>query len=286
MDESLFQTCLRALTQQTFHQFYWKTFRIEQADTDEQRKRVFHLRYQVFCEDQRFGHTIDNPALIEKDSYDDRAIHHLLIHSQTNEAVGTVRVLLPRVSDPSASFEIQNFCKHPLLADEERAQHLCEISRLCMSWNFRRRPGDGRFLPAYSEQEPHSDLLPHGQAFLRRRITYAPLGLISAAFETAMDRGLLNCVSLLDPADFKSLKRLGLPYKVLGPRVQAHGSVQPIMLNIKYALDNMEAANPECWEIVSDKGRLTRRASEIQLEQWHQTIFDETARAGILHRIM
>ncbi len=288
-DETLLQACMRTIIQQTFYQSYWKTFSVVEADTDALRDQAFRLRYRVYRTDGRFEAQdgLDNPALIEKDVYDARAVHHLMIHTATGQVAGTVRVLLPGVSDPLKSFEMQQVVRHPLLENEDRAQHLCEISRLCMAWQFRRRPGDGRYLPAYCEQEGSSDMIPIGRAFARRRITYAPLGLIKAAFETAMDRGLLDCISLMDPADFRSFKRLGLPYKVLGPRVNTQdGSQQPVIYNIKNALDSMETVNPECWEIASDKGRLSQRASSLQLDNWHRDIFTETPQSGLLGRFL
>ncbi len=288
-DETLLQACMRTIIQQTFYQAYWKTFSIVAAETDALREKAFRLRYQVYRADGGFeGQESDaNPALIEKDAYDARAVHYLLIHNATGQTAGTVRVLLPGVSNPLHSFELQDLCRHPMLEHEDRAQHLCEISRLCMAWQFRRRPGDGRTLPAYCEQEGH-DMIPMGLSFARRRITYAPLGLMKAAFQTAMDRGLLDCVSLMDPADFRSLKRLGMPYKVLGPKVtfmQDCGQ-QPIIYNIKAVLDSMESFNPECWEVLSDKGALSQRASEIQLENWRHDIFTETVQSGFLNRFL
>jgi N-acyl amino acid synthase of PEP-CTERM/exosortase system len=284
--ENLLQACMRTIQQQTFYNAYWKAFKVMEAGTDDLRQQAFRLRYQVYCTEGPGTGAGDDPAQIERDAYDDRAIHYLLIHNATGQAAGAVRVLLPRASAPLNSFEMQKLCSHPLLENEERAQHMAEISRLCMAWQFRRRPGDGRILPAYFEQESEHDIMPLGKPFsIRRRITYAPLGLIKAAFEAVMDRGILDCIALMDPNDFRSLKRLGLTYKILGPRVTAYGSQQPIIFNIKAALDNMEAANPECWEIVTDKGRLARRASELQLETWNDTVFDEPAKHKLMSRI-
>lgn len=285
-EDNLFQACLRTIQQQTFYQAYWKIFKIIEADTNELREQAFRLRYGVYYADQRFENQAEDPANIEKDAFDDRAIHHLMVHVPSNKVIGTVRVLLPKTSNPLESFEVQQNCTHPLLENEDRTQHLCEISRLCMAASFRKRPGDGRILPAYSEQESSPDFMPLGKAFIRRTITYAPLGLLSAAFETAMDRGILDIISLMDPGDFRSLKRLGMPYKILGARVNfGQVSLQPIIYNIKNVLDNMEQANPECWEVLSHKGRLNRRAMEIQLNNWDTAIFDETAKAGMMKRL-
>jgi N-acyl amino acid synthase of PEP-CTERM/exosortase system len=285
-EDNLWQACLRTVMQQTFYQSYWNTFSLLRAETDEQRERVFRLRHEVY----RAGRKEETPdgflSLMEKDAYDDRAAHYLLLHTASGDAAGTVRILMPSVSRPLESFEIQGLCPHPLFGNEERVQRICEVSRLCMSPKFRRRPGDGRVLPAYNEQEAEGGLQPVGKAVFRRRITYAPLGLLMAAFEGAMDKGILDCVSLVDPDDLRTMKRLGIPHKILGPKVESNGPHVPVIFNVQNALDGMEGVNPECWEIVSDKGRLTRRAHEIQLENWHHSIFDDTAKASLLNRIL
>jgi hypothetical protein len=50
-------------------------------------------------------------------------------------------------------------------------------------------------------------------------------------------------------------------------------------------MDNMEQVNPECWEVLSDKGRLSHRATEIQMNNWNTAIFDETVKAGFMSRL-
>lgn len=282
---------MRALHQQNFFNAYWKAFDVVTADTDELRAKAFRLRYLVYCKDDPDCEYSDNdapidPALLEQDTYDERAVHHLLIHKPSGKTAGTVRVLLPSEDNALSSFSLQTVCDHPLLGIEQRVTQLCEISRLCMSPEFRRRPGDGRVLPAYSEQENGATNGTGGMHYFRRRIPYAPLGLIQAAFETAMSHRFLDCISVMDPHDFRSLKRIGLTYRVLGPRIDYLGRQQPIIFNIKNVLDMMAANNPECYEVVSDHGRLSERASTLAQERWQDNIFDEVTQEMILHKLL
>lgn len=281
--DGMMGAALQAVRQQTFYNTYWKTFSVREADSEALRLEAYRLRYQVYhgLEDDGSG----NPDLIEKDEYDERATHHILYHKESGLAAGTVRVLTPSTSNPLKSFALQSVCDHPLLSIEERAQYLCEISRLCMAPQFRRRPEDGRILPAYYEQEWVKQG-PNPLNMLRRRIPYAPLGLIGAAFDTAMRAGLLDCVSVMDPCDFASLKRIGFTYRVLGPRIEYQGSQQPIIFNIKHVLDNMAVQNRECWEIVSDHGKLNERANLLQQERWHDGIFDDVTRELSMRKLL
>ena len=282
---TLLDACIKKFRQQAFYNAYWKTFEVVAADTDELRRQVFHLRHQIYCRENRFLEPDQFPDELERDAFDRRAIHHLLIHKETGKPAGTVRVLLPDDSRPLTSFELQKTCDHPLLQIENRVMGLCEISRFCMAQRFRRRPRDGHLLSGYYEQEWDEDGKP-GLSILRRRIPYAPLGLMKAAFETAMAGGITNCVMALESSQFQTLRRLGLNYRVLGPRIDMHGVLQPLIFNIKAALDGMEAENRECWEVVSDQGRLHGRASELYHYNWQDTVFDENTRDMILRKLI
>lgn len=285
--KSWLRACVQSLQQQAFYSTYHNSFTIQRADTPEQVDQALALRYDVFCRENGFIDPSRFPDERERDEFDERAIHHLLIHKATGNVAGTVRVLLPDPERPLTSFELQKLCDHPLLQIENRALGLAEISRLCMARDYRRRPRDGHVLPSYYEQEWNEDgnrdtALP----FFRRRIPYAPLGLMMAAYESVLAAGILDVVTAADPSQFRTLKRIGLSYRVLGPRLHYMGQQQPFIFNIKTALDTMAAENPECWDVVSDRGRLHRRAGELHQNHWQDEIFDEVCREMILRKLI
>lgn len=285
--QSWIKSCVQTIQQQAFYNTYWKSFSVVRADSEEMREKAYRLRYEVFCRENGFIDSTHLPESQERDEFDERAIHHLLIHKGTGKVAGTVRVLLPDERRPLTSFELQKICDHPLLQIENRALGLAEISRLCMAREFRRRPRDGHILPSYYEQEWSAGEDRGGQLpFFRRRIPYAPLGLMMAAYETVLGAGLLDVVSAVDPTQFRSLKRIGMSYRVLGPRLNYQGCQQPFIFNIKTALDTMAAENPECWDVVSDRGRLHRRANELHQNNWHDEIFDDVCKEMIMRRLI
>ena len=286
-DMSMLDNCLQAIRQQAFYNTYWKTFNVLRADTDELKEKAFQLRYQIYCTENLFIEPAEHPGEIERDAYDPRAAHHLLIHRATGDVVGTIRVLLPHDTQPLRSFELQKVCDHPLLQLENRINELCEISRFCMASRFRRRPNDGRLLPAYYEQEwtEGESRLP-ALGLFRRRIPYAPLGLLMAAFETVLQNGVTTCVTALESKQFHTMRRMGFTYQVLGPRIEHQGVQQPLLFNIKAVLDSMASANPECWDVISDKGRLHRRATDLYQADWQDSLFDDIGRDMMARKLL
>jgi len=292
---SLFGARSGACVENSFHTIYWKTFDLVKADTDELRQLAFKLRYDVFCNHDfgselfertdcftlRSGTTDDT----EKDSYDHNADHYLLMHRKSGNVAGTVRVVHFDADTPIFSFPLQEVCDHPFLHEGSKEQRVCEISRLCMAPQFRKRDSDGRTLPAYTHIKPPQNRGASDVAMIRRRIPFAPLGLMMAAFESALSRRTMNCVLAMDPSDFKILRSLGVVYKVLGPRLSNYGNMQPVVFNVKAVLDHMAQHNRPCWEVISRQGVLHEQANELALEQWSDSIFGEDTRGAIFDHV-
>lgn len=277
--KSLFKTCLDAIRQQSFHTAYRNTFDVVRAETDEQKDLAFRLRYQVYRIEYGPQQALRYEDAIERDIYDERAVHHLLIHRPSGELMGTARTILPDRDNPERSFPVQNVCDHPYIHMEDKVQALCEISSLCVAAKFRRRPDDGRFLPAFHDQDWRVQFREGRLAYLRRRIPYAPLGLLGAAFEAALQADVLECVLAVEPEQLHSLERIGLSCRPLGPRVEMFGAEhQPVVFNIKHTLDHMLETSPHCWDVVSDMGRRHKMANTLYLDDWCSTVFGENGK--------
>lgn len=279
--------CLESVHSRSFYREYYKAFRVIRADSHALRDLVFRLRYEVFCIENNMQATgsIKEASELEKDAYDDHALHYLLYHKATDEAVGTIRVVLPRADKPLHSFPMQFICDHPLLHMEDKVGRFCELSRMCIAKSLRKRPGDGASLPAYFDQDQQLRM-DHGKAvYIRRVIPFSPLGLLCAAFEGALENGLTDCVCILDTEQLYALQRIGLSYRVLGPRLEMGTTQQPVIFNIKHALDNMILQNPPCWEIVSDKGRLHLMANQMHENAWQDEMFDQQCMDMIFHQL-
>lgn len=272
--QSLFDACVDKINQRAFFNAYRKTFCVVLADTDELRKKVFRLRHRVYCVENLYINPRSFPDELERDAFDERAWHWLMIHKETGESAGTLRLLMPDADRPLVSFELQKACDHPLLQIENRVLGVCEISRFCMAHEFRRRLLDGSLLPSYHDQEDGGKTQDDRKHI--RLIPYAPLGLLGAAFDAAIEHGLHSCVMTIEPRQVESFKNLGLVAHTLGPSIILHGPQQPVILNIKAVLDNMAQVNRACWDVLTDRGALQRRVDESFRKSWQDTAAGES----------
>lgn len=285
MMETLLEACLHSIRLRSFTSAYHKTFEVVKADTSELKERVYALRYRVYCEENKFETPADGREM-EYDSFDARAVHFLLIHKHSGQDAGTVRLVPPDHRALLTSFPMQKFCDHPFLEIPGRLHHVGEISRLCMAPEFRRRPEDTALLSSYAAQDTvdgHRDGI---FTFVRRKIAYAPAGLLQAVLGEALKRDLSDLLWMPETAHIPSLKSIGLPIHILGPRLEYHGGAQPLIFNIKTALDSIHTAQPYCWEILTDGGRLQAIADRQQLNRWKDRIIDPVCRKKILDKLL
>ncbi len=264
-----------AFNKEAFYSNYHRIFTLVEADTDELREQCYKMRYEVYCIENEFEDPTRNPGQMERDSYDLDAVNYLMIHNESGKPAGTVRVILPKEDMLMDSFPMQELCDHPILHTDGRPAQLCQISRLCMSAFFRKRDNDGSVLPAYYEQENIKGSTPDGNmVYIRRRIPYAPLGLFRVAFETALKNQITDCVLYIEPEQLKNFEKMGIAYTILGPKVEHHGSQQPVIFNIKNVLDTMLIDNLVCWEIISDMGRLHKMVNALYQNSWQDGVMD------------
>jgi N-acyl amino acid synthase of PEP-CTERM/exosortase system len=125
---------------------YHSYFEIVPAETEEQRRQAFHLRYQVYCVENAFEDPAQNPTGFESDAFDSSALHSLLIHRSTGDVVGTVRLILPQLALKGAGLPMRDICSHDLITRDNQIipwVGTAEISRFAVSKSLRRRAGDG-----------------------------------------------------------------------------------------------------------------------------------------------
>ena len=183
---SVIQACYEAIKHQSFLDAYDDTFDIVRADTDDLKNKLFALRYTVYCEENKCDEPGQYPDKLLREPHDEDAAHFLLIHKESGEVAGGVSVVLPDAERPCGHFPVQELCDHPILHLDAEVERMCEISRLFMAPRFRRRPEDGQIMPAYYEQDWGLKFTDGRIDYFRRRIPYAPLGLLRMAFETAL----------------------------------------------------------------------------------------------------
>ena len=217
-------------------------------DDKELRDEALRLRYQVYCVENPFEDPGDNPEGLESDSFDARAVHCLLQHKRSRAMAGTVRLVLPNHDDPANSFALQEVCQDPLIADRERfpIAKMAEISRFCISKDFRRRQGDWLY-PQSNEPEDTGDE--------RRVIPNMTLGLIEGLVRMSLENGITYWCAVMERPLLRLLSRLGIHFNNIGPLVDYHGRRQPCFIPLETLLRRVHEERPDVWEILTDGGR-------------------------------
>ena len=80
---------------------------VELADTPVLCLGLFRLRYQVYCVEHAFEAGQNG---IERDDYDEFALHALARWRETGEVVGIVRLVRPKVPAGDDDFPLQHVC--------------------------------------------------------------------------------------------------------------------------------------------------------------------------------
>lgn len=267
-NNSVWDACRKAWGQRTVHKAYHSNFKIVRADTYELKKLAYKLRYEVYIEENAREDIQDKATQLEKDIYDAHSEHVLMIHKPTKKLAGCVRVVLPNKDNPHHSFPLQEYCDHPFLHMEKNSQQFCQISRLCVAKDFRRRWEDGSYLPGFfSPDDPEN-------ARLKRHIPFSPLGLIGEAFNIALENRIKDCVWMLDDRQMDVIRQLGIIYKTLGPRLDISGKWQPFVFNIKHTLENIVFENPTCADVLTNQGATLKLAHALERDLWHDDVFD------------
>jgi N-acyl amino acid synthase of PEP-CTERM/exosortase system len=216
------------------------------ANSQDMRDRAFRLRFQVYCRERGFEDAGEHPDGREQDGYDARSLHSLLLDRHTGAAVGTVRLILPRVGDDLPVFR-------QIEAGERRRVALplattAEVSRFAVAKAFRRqleedwRPRPGRLRVASS-----------GRGSALQLLTF---GLIQAIVMMTALGGITHIVAMMEPALLRLLRRLGIEFHPLGELVDHHGLRQPGWALMVHLIARIKACHPELAEIIADAGRL------------------------------
>lgn len=187
------------------------------------RSASFNIRHQVYCEELNFEPLRDNRE--ETDEFDPQSLHCVIQHRESKKYAGTVRLVCTK-SDTQL-LPIEKYCldsiDHPTLSPTNFPRHkICEISRLAVPEEFRRRRSD-KFKGAatgainetiYSEKE-------------LRCFPFIAVGLYLSAASIVMNRGIEHVFVMMEPRLARSLKLVGIEFKQIGPVVNYHGKRAP-----------------------------------------------------------
>ena len=234
---------------------YNNYFCTEAAETSKFMKIAFALRYQVYClerEFERAGHA----DRLERDEFDSHALHSLLFYRPTEEAIGTVRLILP--DHGVDSLPIQSMLRENGLNAEDYfpIEDTGEVSRFAISNEFRRGASD-KMIPG-SLADPWTKI---GRRELRGILP--SLGLFQALLRESVEQDITHLVAVMEPKLLRMLASMGIRFTPIGPLISHHGIRQPSEGYLPEMLDELRREQPENWNVVTNGGDLSRRMNDI-----------------------
>ncbi|GAB2929953.1 PEP-CTERM/exosortase system-associated acyltransferase [Rheinheimera gaetbuli] len=189
------------------------------ADTPQLKTEVYQLRHQIYCEELHFEQT--NEDKIEKDAFDERALHCVIRHLQSQRLAGTVRLITSTSNDELLPLE--QYCAaaldNPKLAPSRFERHeICEISRLAVPSSFRKREIDqyeGAATGVLNEKTFSSHEF--------RCFPYIPICLYLSAAAMSYRTRRYHAFVMMEPLLARSMSFVGIKFKQVGDTIEFHG---------------------------------------------------------------
>jgi N-acyl amino acid synthase of PEP-CTERM/exosortase system len=206
------------------------------SESDEHKQNSFNIRHKVYCEELHFEPEREDG--LETDSFDKHAYHCMIQHRASQSFAGTVRLIIS--NSKSEQLPIELYCKNAiqrpeLFPDNFERNDICEISRLAVPAEFRRRKMDdydGAAIgminkKSYSETE-------------LRCFPFIAVGLYLSATAILLAKNINHCYVMVEPRLARSMRFVGLPFEQIGPVINYHGKRAPYYIQPKKVEENLK----------------------------------------------
>jgi len=227
--------------------------RLRKGENENDYKALHNLRYQVYCHEAHFLNPDNYPAGLEIDEFDAVSEHFLAANAASNDdIVGTVRLvrwsqhlLFPTAVYFESLLEHLGRLKFPL-------DSTAEISRLCISKQYRRRAMDGLLGVETSKGRRAIDGLlgvetkkesSHG----RRRYPEVILELFKTIyFSSRFDLGITHWIATFEDSLYRLLNRYGVHFTLITPdEINYYGKVRIYGASIRQVEETMKLNRPD-----------------------------------------
>lgn len=212
--------------------------RLVKGENSQDYEAMHRLRYQVFCNEVHFLSPDQYPTGLEIDDFDAVSEHFLATNaSANNDVIGTVRLV--RWSERRSFPTARHFGS--LLEQLERLEFplhsTAEISRLCISKQYRKRVKDGLLgLDGYE-----------GGGDRRRRYPEVILELFKVMYlASRFDLGITHWIATFEDSLYRLLNRYGVHLELLSAEeIDYYGKVRIYGASIPQILEAMKMRRSE-----------------------------------------
>lgn len=221
----------------TISKHFSQFLRPELANTTALKQEVYRLRHDVYCSELKFED--EQPTKMECDDFDTHSVHCFVRHVSSNRMAGTVRLITSASNEQQ--LPIEKFCSHSI-TDLEFApwqyprEDICEISRLAVLKDFRRRQVDdfaGAATGAINIESFSDTEL--------RCFPYIAICLYLAAASTAFRTDKKHAYVMMEPRLARSMAFVGIKFKQLGAPIDYHGKRAPYYINRQMFLGELSS---------------------------------------------
>jgi len=223
-------------------------FEVMPAVSETLVEEAFRVRHRVYCEE--LGFDAIRPDALERDQYDDHAIHLLLRKAGRGDPVGCARLVRTNPIDPAAPLPFEKFCAASLdrsIVDPARLTRstVAEVSRLAVIREFRRRKGEARQPAPLSEGDFGTADHP--------RFPYILVSLYLGIVAIAGIHGIESLFMLTEPRLAAHFAKLGVAVRQIGSPIEHRGLHIPSMMSVSGIVSGLnEYCRPLYLEVMED----------------------------------
>ncbi len=206
----------------------------------EELAKLFHLRYQVYCNECGFLKPEDYPSGLENDRYDPHSLQFAIY--DTHGMIGGVRLIL----DSILGFPLEEHCGSTLDFDINSLPRnsTAEISRLVISKEYRRRKGDNLYYgPDFKDKSR-----PESRADSSMRVRPMVFGLYRELYQESKRRGITHWYALMEESLWILLKVHGFIFRPIGKEIDFYGPVRPYLASIEEIEQSVCEKYPEFFQ--------------------------------------
>lgn len=227
---SLYELPARLFYRLVVGHLFHRYFNAVPAQSEALKKRVYRIRYSVYCHELGWEDPAKFPDRMEYDDYDNDSQHVLLYHRPSDTFAGCVRLVRASAKDPERPFPFELSCRETLYPEARellagRRPLMGEISRLAVRATFRRRSGDKAPLGELPKRA-EGDTREH-----RRRAPHIAMGLYVAAACSGLQAGLEGVFALMEPRLAARLSQYSLKFRQMGDPIEHRGQRAPFFIS-------------------------------------------------------
>ncbi len=229
-----------------------KYFEMIPAISDDLKNEVYRLRYQVYCIDNKYLNFEDYPDDLEFDDYDQHSVHFLIRRRSQGTFMATTRLILPdpRILEKPFPVEAYSRIDNVDLVKTIPKHNLAELSRFCVSKEFRRRKNEQHLLTTNDADSESSFTFEE-----KRCSSHLTLALLACAIKMSYENNIQYWYAIMESSLERVFSRLGIHFVGIGPLVDYHGIRRPSVIKVDDLLDSVAKKDLNYWNMLTNNGQ-------------------------------